>query len=84
MPNVAVLGGEVVGLSTGMLLAGPGCQITVLERDPAGLPESPGGAWQDWSLGRPGLADRIASAAAGQEDFVLPGPTRAELLGSLP
>lgn len=34
-------------------------------------------------LARPGLADRIAAATAGQEDFVMPGPTRAQLLGSL-
>jgi 2-polyprenyl-6-methoxyphenol hydroxylase-like FAD-dependent oxidoreductase len=34
-------------------------------------------------LARPGLADRIASVAAGQEEFVMPGPTRADLLGSL-
>ena len=34
-------------------------------------------------LGRPGLADRIAAVAAEHEEFVMPGPTRAEVLGML-
>jgi 2-polyprenyl-6-methoxyphenol hydroxylase-like FAD-dependent oxidoreductase len=54
MPRVVVLGGGVVGLSTGMLLAERGCDVTVVERDPVQVPESPGGAWQDWD--RPGVA----------------------------
>jgi 2-polyprenyl-6-methoxyphenol hydroxylase-like FAD-dependent oxidoreductase len=54
MPNVIVLGGGVVGLSPGMLLANQGSQVTVLEQDPSGVPESPGAAWQDWD--RPGVA----------------------------
>jgi 2-polyprenyl-6-methoxyphenol hydroxylase-like FAD-dependent oxidoreductase len=54
MPKVVVLGGGIVGLSTGMLLADQGCQVTVVERDPTGVPDSPGDAWQDWE--RPGVA----------------------------
>ena len=34
-------------------------------------------------LGRPGLADRIAAVAAEHEEFVMPGPTRADVLGML-
>jgi glycine/D-amino acid oxidase-like deaminating enzyme len=76
MPKVVVLGGGIAGLSTGMLLAGQGCQVTVLERDLAGVPDSPGAAWQDW-------ADRISSVAAEHAEFLIPGPTRADLLSSL-
>ena len=54
MPRVVVLGGGIVGLSTGMLLAERGCDVTVIERDPTQVPESPNGAWQDWD--RPGVA----------------------------
>jgi 2-polyprenyl-6-methoxyphenol hydroxylase-like FAD-dependent oxidoreductase len=54
MPRVVVLGGGVVGLSAGMLLAERGCDVTVVERDPTEVPESPDGAWQDWD--RPGVA----------------------------
>lgn len=53
MPRVVVLGGGIVGLSTGMLLAERGCDVTVLERDPTQVPGSPGAAWQDWD--RPGV-----------------------------
>ena len=34
-------------------------------------------------LGRPGLADRIAAVAAEHEAFVIPGPTRADVLATL-
>ena len=54
MPRAVVLGGGIVGLSTGMLLAERGCEVTVVERDPTRVPESPNGAWQDWD--RPGVA----------------------------
>lgn len=54
MPRVVVLGGGIVGLSTGMLLVERGCDVTVVERDTAQIPGSPGAAWQDWD--RPGVA----------------------------
>jgi 2-polyprenyl-6-methoxyphenol hydroxylase-like FAD-dependent oxidoreductase len=54
MPRVVVLGGGIVGLSTGMLLAERGCDVTVVERDPVQVPKSPDDAWQDWD--RPGVA----------------------------
>jgi 2-polyprenyl-6-methoxyphenol hydroxylase-like FAD-dependent oxidoreductase len=47
MANVLVTGGGMIGLSTAMLLAGDGHQVTVLERDPA-EPPSPDVAWEDW------------------------------------
>jgi 2-polyprenyl-6-methoxyphenol hydroxylase-like FAD-dependent oxidoreductase len=53
MPEVVVPGGGIAGLSTGMLLADRGCMVTVLERDPAGVPDSPGDAGPDWD--RPGI-----------------------------
>jgi 2-polyprenyl-6-methoxyphenol hydroxylase-like FAD-dependent oxidoreductase len=37
-----------------MLLADQGCDVTVIERDNAPVPDSPGAAWQGWD--RPGVA----------------------------
>jgi 2-polyprenyl-6-methoxyphenol hydroxylase-like FAD-dependent oxidoreductase len=54
MPRIVVVGGGVAGLSVGMLLTKAGCQVTVLERDAAGLPGSPEQAWQGWD--RRGIA----------------------------
>jgi len=33
--------------------------------------------------GKPGMTDRIAAVAAEQEEVVIPGPTRADVLASL-
>ena len=47
MPALIVIGGGIAGLSTAMLLARDGHQLTVLERDPA-LPPPPQQAWKSW------------------------------------
>jgi len=46
MSSIIVLGGGIVGLSTGMLLARQGHDVTVFERDATPLPESPEAAWE--------------------------------------
>ncbi|GIJ59373.1 hydroxylase [Virgisporangium aurantiacum] len=47
MAGIIILGAGVGGLSTAMLLARDGHEITVLERDPAG-PPPPARAWDSW------------------------------------
>jgi 2-polyprenyl-6-methoxyphenol hydroxylase-like FAD-dependent oxidoreductase len=54
MPRVVVLGAGVCGLAAGLMLARDGHEVTVLERDPAPVPESLGEAWESWA--RPGVA----------------------------
>ena len=51
MPNILVLGGGVIGLSTAMLLQRDGHQVTVLEHDPAPAPPVVGDAWEAWDRG---------------------------------
>jgi len=48
MTSVVVCGGSVIGLSTAMLLARDGHDVTVLERDPVGAPDHPRDAWNEW------------------------------------
>lgn len=48
MPRIVVIGGGIVGLSTAMMLAKQGHEVTVLERDGSDLPGSPEEAWQAW------------------------------------
>jgi flavin-dependent dehydrogenase len=53
MAKIVVIGAGVVGLGAAMLLARDGHQVIVLERDPAGPPDDPVQAWEQWQ--RPGL-----------------------------
>ncbi len=48
MSRIVVLGGGVVGLSTAMMLAQQGHDVTVVERDGEPLPASPDDAWCAW------------------------------------
>jgi 2-polyprenyl-6-methoxyphenol hydroxylase-like FAD-dependent oxidoreductase len=48
MPPIIVLGGGPCGLATGLLLARDGHEVTLLERDPAPVPDSPDAAWERW------------------------------------
>jgi 2-polyprenyl-6-methoxyphenol hydroxylase-like FAD-dependent oxidoreductase len=48
MAGIIVVGGGMGGLSTALLLAGDGHDVTVLERDPAPPPAAAGAAWADW------------------------------------
>jgi 2-polyprenyl-6-methoxyphenol hydroxylase-like FAD-dependent oxidoreductase len=46
--DIIVLGGGVCGLGAGMLLARDGHDVTLLECDPAPVPQSPDEAWENW------------------------------------
>ena len=48
MAGIVVIGGGMGGLSTALLLAGDGHEVTVLERDPAPPPAAADAAWDDW------------------------------------
>ncbi len=48
MSTILVLGGGVVGLSMGMMLARQGHDVTVFEHDSEPLPGSPEEAWHAW------------------------------------
>ena len=54
MAKITVLGAGVCGLAAAILLGRDGHDVTVLERDPAPVPESPGDAWERWA--RAGVA----------------------------
>jgi 2-polyprenyl-6-methoxyphenol hydroxylase-like FAD-dependent oxidoreductase len=49
MADIVVCGGSVVGLSAAMLLARDGHDVTVLEGDPAAVPDSWDAAWATWT-----------------------------------
>jgi len=48
MSRIVVVGGGVCGLTSAMLLARDGHEVTVLERDEAATPDSPDDAWFHW------------------------------------
>jgi 2-polyprenyl-6-methoxyphenol hydroxylase-like FAD-dependent oxidoreductase len=49
--RIVVLGGGVCGLSCALMLSRDGHDVTVLERDPAPVPDAPLGAWDAWDRG---------------------------------
>src|SRR3954471_8375659 len=49
MAAVVVTGGGLIGLSTAMMLAKDGHDVTVLERDPSPPPATPTDAWEQWN-----------------------------------
>jgi 2-polyprenyl-6-methoxyphenol hydroxylase-like FAD-dependent oxidoreductase len=48
MPPIIVLGAGVCGLAAGLLLARDHHDVTLLERDPAPVPDSADAAWERW------------------------------------
>ncbi len=48
MTSVIVIGGGPTGLTAAMKFASEGSSVTVLERDPAPVPDSPTRAWEQW------------------------------------
>jgi 2-polyprenyl-6-methoxyphenol hydroxylase-like FAD-dependent oxidoreductase len=48
MGSIVVCGGGVIGLLSAMMLARDGHQVTVVEADSAGVPATPGEAWESW------------------------------------
>ena len=47
--KVVVLGAGICGLTAGLLLAPDGHEVTLLERDPAPVPDSAADAWEAWA-----------------------------------
>ncbi|MDG4820275.1 FAD-dependent oxidoreductase [Asanoa sp. WMMD1127] len=95
MSTILVIGGGLCGLSTAMLLAHDGHDVTVLERDQA-QPTPPAQAWQAWE--RPGVnqfrlphlmlprwrAEMEAELPAVLDDLEAAGALRTNLLALLP
>ena len=48
MAEVVIVGGGVVGMGLGMMLARDGHAVTGLERDAQPLPDTAQQAWDDW------------------------------------
>jgi len=49
--RIVVLGGGVCGLSGALMLARDGHDVSVLEQDPAAVPDSPLESWEEWERG---------------------------------
>lgn len=96
MARILVLGGGVCGLTSGLMLARDGHEVTVLERDTAPVPESVEEAWEGWSrdgvtqfrmahflqpAGRIVLEQELPDVFAA---FVSAGAMRMDLLGLMP
>jgi 2-polyprenyl-6-methoxyphenol hydroxylase-like FAD-dependent oxidoreductase len=72
----------MIGLSTAMMLAEDGHEVTVLESDPSPVPDNPADAWAQWD--RKGVAQfrqphNLLSRARHVLDETLPGLTKALL-----
>ena len=52
--SLLIIGGGICGLGTALLLARDGHEVTVLERDPDPIPDTPPDAWDRWE--RKGVA----------------------------
>jgi 2-polyprenyl-6-methoxyphenol hydroxylase-like FAD-dependent oxidoreductase len=96
MARIVVLGGGVCGLSSGLMLARDGHEVTVLERDTDPVPDSVDGAWEEWSrdgvtqfrlahflqpAGRMVLEQELPDVFDG---LVSAGALRLDLLGLMP
>ena len=75
MARITVLGAGMNGLTTAMLLARDGQDVTVLERDPAGPPPLEQDAWDQW--------ERQGVGQFRRAHYMLPR-WRAEIQESLP
>src|SRR3954453_14222966 len=51
MARIVIAGAGVCGLAAALMLHRDGHEVTVLERDPAPLPDSPEDAWERWDRG---------------------------------
>ena len=68
MARIVVIGGGLIGLATAMMTARQGHHVTVLERDPAPPPPTPGAAWDRW--------ERHGVMQFRQPHFLLPAGLR--------
>ena len=48
MARIVVIGGGLIGFATALMVAKQGHDVTILERDPAPPPGTPGEAWDHW------------------------------------
>jgi 2-polyprenyl-6-methoxyphenol hydroxylase-like FAD-dependent oxidoreductase len=94
--RIVVLGAGICGLAAGLLLARDGHDVTLVERDPAPVPDSVDEAWEHWSRdgvaqfrqahylqprGRALLEEELPDVAAALADA---GAIRFDVLGIMP
>lgn len=87
MTRILVLGAGLAGLQTALVLAADGHAVTVLERDPAGPPDSAEAMYDEWQ--RPGVSQfRMPHVASGRWRHLIAVElpevlTELELLGTV-